>query len=101
MKVTYHQSGGFAGLTKACQLDSEQMPEAEATTLQALVEQSNLTEKLSSHSPKARDVHRYDVTIDSDGQTRRLSVDDHTLSENIRPLIRFLQRYATIQPRKE
>lgn len=101
MKVTFHQSGGFAGLTKTCRLDSEQMPEAEAATLRALVQQSNLAEQLVHHSPTARDVHRYDVTIDSDGQTRRLSVDDHTLSENIRPLIHFLQHHATIQPRKE
>lgn len=101
MKVTFRQSGGFVGLTKTCRLDSEQMPQAEAATLQALVQQSNLTEQIVNHSPTARDVHRYEVTVDIDGQTRRLSVDDHTLPESARPLIHFLQRCATVQPRKD
>lgn len=100
MKVTFRQSGGIGGLVKGKELDSEQMPAEEAAKLEALVRQSDITEDLVDHSPAARDIYRYDLTIDHGGQTRRLSIDDRTLPDRARPLIRFLQSHAMPLPRR-
>jgi hypothetical protein len=100
MKISFRQSGGFAGLFKGCDLDTEQMPAHEAATLESLVEQSRLPDSITEHTPQARDIGHYVITIDAGGHVRRASVDDQTLPESARPLLRFLLQRAKPQPRR-
>jgi hypothetical protein len=93
MKVHFRQSGGFAGLVKECQLDTEQLPPDEAARLKSLVEQSHLEGRTEDHSPRARDVFHYTITVE-DGGSRRLSFDDRTVPPDVQPLVRFLKTHA-------
>jgi hypothetical protein len=99
MKVSFRQSGGFAGLSKGCDLDTQQMPAEEAAHLESLVEQSRLPDSINEHASQARDIIYYLITINASGHIRRVSVDDRTLPESARPLLRFLQQCAKPRPR--
>lgn len=100
MKVSFRQSGGFAGLAKGCDLDTQEMPAHEAAALESLVEQSRLPDSMNEHAPQARDIVHYLITIDTSGHTRRVAVDDRAVPDSARPLLRFLQQCAKPQPRR-
>jgi hypothetical protein len=97
VKVTFQQSGGFAGLAKTCELDTKQMAPDQAALLESLVEQSHLPDSLESRSPRARDANSYVITVEGEGKRRRIAVDDRTMPDDARPLVQFLQKCA--QPR--
>ncbi|HMF15681.1 MAG TPA: protealysin inhibitor emfourin, partial [Gemmataceae bacterium] len=89
-----------AGLSKSCELDTEQMSAEDAATLRSLVEQSRLETIATPESVgKIRDACNYVITIEGDGESRRVAANDHSLPESGRALVRFLQKHATVQPR--
>ena len=67
MKLEFRQSGGFAGLIRAAELDTEKLARREAARIETLVRQ--LLE--ATPEPKGRtsgaDIIHYELTVD-DGQ---------------------------------
>ena len=101
MKIRFQQTGGFAGLSKSCELDTEHMSAEDAATLRSLVEQTKL-ETIATPEPagRVRDACNYIITIEGDGQSRHVAANDHNLPESSRALVRFLQKHATPQTRR-
>ena len=95
MKVTFKQSGGYAGLAtgKACQLETTALPEAEGAALQSLVEGSGFMEMDSANvsSSRGADLQTYEVTVESGGKIQQFSFDDMTVPEKAYPLLEFLR----------
>ena len=91
MKITFRQSGGFAGLIQGCELDTDLLSVSEATQLQSLVEQSGILEAKSQFNPEARDLFNYEITIETREETVNLLFDDMTLPESAEELFEYLQ----------
>lgn len=91
MKIQFRQSGGFAGLTRGCTIDTSRLSPADASELEKLT-------RASTHSPgvsdSGADMIQYTIEIDDKGQRRSLLVDDMTLTPELAPLVDFLMQHA-------
>jgi hypothetical protein len=98
MKVRFAESGGFAGLVKACDLDAGGLPEEEARELARLAAASGISSSGEFFSTSGRDLRQYEITIEAGGRTVAALFDDETLPPAARPLVGFLRRYARPAP---
>jgi hypothetical protein len=98
MRITFTQSGGFAGLFQHCALDAGSLATDERRALEALVEASGLTESWERFAPAGRDLKQYEIVIDRDSAHVRVCCDDHCLPAPARPLVSFLMERARPGP---
>ena len=98
MKVTFKQSGGFAGLARGCECDTNLLPPDEASILQSLVDKCELSRGERRQAEHARDAFSYEIIIDTGGSILQLLFDDMTIPEDAEPLLKYLQRQAKPRP---
>lgn len=98
MRITFTQSGGFAGLLKHCAIDAGSLTAAERRALEALVEASGLTESWERFTAAGRDLKQYEIVIDRDTANVRVCCDDRCLPAEARPLVSFLVERARPGP---
>ena len=100
MKVRYRESGGFAGLSRGCEVDSASLPGEDARRLAALVEQAAPDDVAAPSPPEARDLLGYEIVIESEARRTVLRFDDATIPERADPLLAWLQERARPLPLK-
>ena len=88
MKVRYRQSGGFAGLTRGCDLDTAAMDPREGEVLGELL--SAAEEKSRSVSGGTRDGLIHEITIEEGGARRKICYADPDVPPSALPLLAFL-----------
>jgi len=98
LKITYHESGGYAGLFRGAKLDADQLPAAEARKLRQLVEKAGLAKVASARSEGIPDLVLHNLEVETDAGKFKLSFDDITLPDSIRPLIEFLAKRSKPMP---
>ncbi len=98
MKITFRQSGGFAGLIQGCELDTDLLSVSEAAQLQSLVEESGILQAKSQFMPEARDLFNYEITVETREGTVRVLFDDMTIPESAEELLEYLQQFAQPRP---
>jgi len=98
MKITFLQSGGFAGMLKGCTIDATDLAPDERQELESLVAASGLSESLERFSSTGRDLRQYEIVIERGTAVQRIICDDHSAPEAIRPLVAFLSARARPQP---
>jgi Emfourin len=96
MKITFRQSGGFAGLLRGAEMDAQALDPKQTAELKRLLDEKAATQ---SRGPgKARDLHQYEITLEDGGQKRTLQFDDSQVPEDLRPLLKTLKQQAKPQP---
>lgn len=98
MKVTFRQSGGYAGLRRGCALDTACMRSDEAESLRALVERSGILQIKGGHPSRARDATNYEIIVETDRGVHRATFDDMSVPEKVLPLLESLQDCAKPLP---
>jgi hypothetical protein len=98
MKITFLQSGGFAGMLKGCTIDAADLAPGERLELESLVVASGLSESLERFSSTGRDLRQYEIVIERDARVQRIVCDDRSVPEAVRPLVAFLSARARPQP---
>ena len=98
MKITFLQSGGFAGMLKGCTIDATDLAPDQRQELESLVAASGLGESFDRFSETGRDLRQYEIVIEQDATVRRIVCDDHSVPEATRPLVAFLSARARPQP---
>jgi hypothetical protein len=101
VKVSFLQSGGFAGVTKGCDLDCAALEPGAATELERLVRESGLTSSGTSLSAGARDLKRYEIVIEGGepgSDPVRVTLDDATIPERARDFVAYLKQRARPRP---
>jgi len=96
MRITFTQSGGFAGLVKGCRIDTPALAADERAQVEALVAAAGLTESWQRFS-EGRDRWQYDIAIDRDASHVHVVCDDSLLPPVARPLVAYLQDRAVPQ----
>ena len=94
MKIQFRQSGGFAGLTRSCKLDTASMSPADAGQLESMARAST---KSPGVSTTGADMICYEIEITDGGRKRKLIVDDMTLTAELAPLVEYLTQQAKPQ----
>jgi hypothetical protein len=94
MKITYRESGGFAGLSRGVEIDTSTLPAADARRVEALVARAGLKQQARAGPAGARDLAGYQITIESDAGRVAVSFDDMTVPEDADDLLAYLQERA-------
>jgi len=98
MKITFLQSGGFAGMLKGCTIDAADLAPGERQELESLVAASGLSESFERFSSAGRDLRQYEIVIEKHATVQRIVCDDRSVPESVRPLLAFLVARARPQP---
>jgi len=97
MRITFLQSGGFAGMIKGCEIIATDLAPGERHELESLVAGSGLTESFEQFSATGRDLRQYEIVIERDAAVQRICCDDRSVPEAARPLVAFLSARARPQ----
>lgn len=98
MKITYRESGGFAGLVKGTEIDTDSLDPTEAQGVALLVEQSGIEGDKKTVSSESRDLLQYDISIEGDTGRERLVLDSANVTEQVKPLLKYLKQRAQPRP---
>jgi len=94
-RVAFVQTGGFAGLKLACDLDTATMPDKDAKALDAKVDAAMAERrKRSPRNPNLRDDQQYEVTVTRGNETTVLRGADPHLPTALSALVSYLQERA-------
>ncbi len=106
-KIRFRQTGGFAGLVRGSDIAPESLGAKARAKLERLLNQSGLaaggsaraaaSRKDAGHDA-ARDLIQYELDIETESGTEHFVFDDLDLSEEVAPLVEFLQEHAGPMP---
>jgi hypothetical protein len=100
MKIRFRQTGGFAGLVKSAEIDTEQLPPAEAEQLTALVTQANFFELPEPTAAARPDEEQYTIAIESGGRSRELHLGHLSIPAQLKPLVDRVAKRAQYEKRR-
>ena len=92
--INYQQSGGFAGISRSIEIDSDTLDAEEQVRLEQLINDADFFE-LEVDSLKTNglpDEYQYVIVIEKEGKKRSISVRDSLMPDKLRPLINYLSR---------
>ena len=98
MKITFLQSGGFAGMLKGCTIDTIDLAADQRQELESLVAASGFSESCEQFSSAGRDLRQYEIVIEQHATVQRIVCDDRSVPDAARPLLAFLVARARPQP---
>lgn len=94
MKVCFIQSGGFTGMIRRYEIDTQTLQPAEAQQLQTLIDQSGLSQSGQWLDEQAADLKQYEIKIEDHSNTFCLTFDDRNIPYAVRPLLGYLLKQA-------
>lgn len=97
MRISFTRSGGFAGSTSGCLIDTSDLEDDDRAHLEQLVDRAGWTESWESFAAD-RDRWRVAISIDDAATSIHVVCDESCVPEQARPLVSFLKDRAL--PRK-
>jgi hypothetical protein len=94
MKIRYREAGGFAGISRGCEVDTSTLPEDEAQHVIALVDGARLKSGQHEGPPAARDLRGYEIAVESEEERIVIRFDDATIPKSVETLLAWLQDRA-------
>lgn len=94
MKVVFRQTGGYAGLVRGVELDTDDLPPEEAGKLRSLVQQSDLRSFEAGNESSWRDLQEYEISVETGQGVHDVAFDDSNIPAGAAPLLDFLKRYS-------
>jgi hypothetical protein len=101
LRIHFERSGGIAGpaTRRACTIDADELPSAEAGELHDLVRAADLAAPTSQPSGGARPVRpdsfHYRLVIDHEGRRHTIEAGENDLPASLRPLVKWLTKRAS------
>lgn len=97
MRLTFKTDGGaahFPGLARPIQIQTEELPGAEAVEIEQKVHAAGLFERPERDpSPTVPDGRSYLIAVEDDGRSCSVSVHDPVADPDVASLIKTLTRY--------
>ncbi len=100
MKITFRQTGGFAGLAKSIEIDCDEIPADEAKLLQSLLDQSGFFDLPEPVQRVMPDEEQYFVEVEAVGRSRRITMNRSSVPDSLKPLIKYVAKRAKYEKRK-
>jgi hypothetical protein len=97
MLVKFRQTGGFAGLSRGCDLDSAALSPSDAAELERLVRAAGLDKLKSARGPGA-DRQQYEIEVHDGARRVAATFDDSALTDPVAALVAFLKARAKPMP---
>ncbi|BCL33838.1 protealysin inhibitor emfourin [Nostoc sp. MS1] len=97
MRVSLERTGGFAGISKSINVDTNQLSQQEAEELSRLIEAADLfhlpAQIISSH--RQIDRFQYQITIEDNGQRHTVTAGEAALPNSLKTLIEWLNQASS------
>jgi len=97
VKLTFTQSGGYAGLIRGVTVDTCDLPDDERQHLESLVRDSGLIGQETAAASVAIDACQYELVIEDGPVTHTLAFDDTNKPVEATPLLKALKARSTPQ----
>ncbi|MBV9494904.1 MAG: hypothetical protein JOZ54_11710 [Acidobacteria bacterium] len=97
MKVGFHRSGGFAGLSLKSEVDCSQLPPGKCKELEQLVgllRAAGQPAPSPSKSSYYADAFQYEVTVQDDDGTQKYRAGDGEMSPEMEKVVDWLTAHA-------
>src|ERR1700730_12644000 len=98
MRINFSLSGGFTGIRRSLSLDGTTMPREEARELEESVNRAGFFDLPGVLQSGGADRLQYKLTIDRDGSSHSVQMDDGSIPSALSPLIKKLAAAARAQP---
>jgi hypothetical protein len=95
VRISFLRSGGFVPIPIGCQIDTDSQPSDEAKQLVALVETSGIMNLHTAALDGACDVYFFYFEIETHTSSKKVSFDELSLPDSVRPLLAYLQKRST------
>jgi hypothetical protein len=95
MKIRLERSGGFAGMTRTFEVDTDALPEEQRELVTGLVHNANffaLPSSLASADTGGADQFSYRISIESDGGTHTIEMSEASVPNSLTPLIDWINQ---------
>ena len=89
-QIRYRRTGGFAGTTLSSEVDIADLP----PQLRSLVDHADLGAVAARSAPTGADRFQHELVVERGGQEQRAVLGDHEVSDEVRPLVDYLQARA-------
>lgn len=92
MIIELKRTGGFAGIATRKTIDSDSLPQEDANVLRQLIDGAQffqLPQAIPASGPGADRFH-YKLTVDSEGKSRTVDVDEAAASPALKSLIQWI-----------
>lgn len=96
MRYQFVRSGGFAGLRLAATIDSDDLPEEDASMLAEELDSARfflLPNRLDDQDIGA-DRFQYEIMVDDGSRQHTVEAGESSLPETLQPLVQHLERLA-------
>ncbi|MHA1275855.1 MAG: protealysin inhibitor emfourin [Candidatus Helarchaeota archaeon] len=97
MKIKFVQTGGFAGITKEAEIDTDLEPEESTSAIQKALDESQFFSLQSKDSAPRPDMEQFFITVEKEGQSHMVQLDTMNIPEKLKPLINDLKKRAKIK----
>jgi len=94
LRLDVVQTGGFAGVTLRNALDTAELGPDAAAEVQRLVDAAERAPVPEAPPRPIPDAAHYEITIERDGKTTRLSCGEPAVAPEVHALIGCVRRYA-------
>lgn len=97
MRIRFRQAGGYAGLIRGCEFDTDSLSPEEAEAFQSLVRKSKIRGNRMLITRDARDLRTYSITVEKDDESNSISFDEMSTPREVKELLSFLESRAKPQ----
>jgi hypothetical protein len=97
VKLTFTQSGGYAGLIRGVTVDTCDLPDDERQHLESLVRDSGLIGQETSAASGTADARQYELVIEDGSARHTLAFDETNKPATATPLLKALKARSTPQ----
>ena len=94
LRLDLEQTGGFAGVTLRHALDTADLSSDAAAEVERLVDAAERAPRPTAPPRPMPDAAHYELTIERDGKTGRLTCDEPAVAPEVHALIGCIRRYA-------
>lgn len=90
--ISYKQTGGFAGMNRSLEMNSDTLNIKEQNELNQLIADADFFNLVIEENDleRSRDQFHYEISIKQNDQKRSLKINDSNVPEKLRPLINYL-----------
>ena len=99
MKIKFRQTGGFAGLTKAVEIDTANIPPNQAEVLKLMVDRSSFFQVSAPPSQSLPDREQYAISIESEEKSHHLNLGASNIPAQLKELVDYLAKQAQYEKR--
>jgi len=100
MKIKYIQTGGFAGLTKIAEIDTDKLSANEAEVYKKFIKESDFFNIPSiDDSRSLPDVENIIIKVEDEGKSHSVRFNILNIPNKLKPLVDNLQKLAKIKKR--